>query len=64
LSDFAEVHYKCTGFYDPPAEGTVAWNDPDIGVDWPFADPILSNRDQNGMSLGQYLENPAFRYNR
>lgn len=62
LSDFAEVHYKCTGLYDPPSEGTVAWNDPDIGVEWPVANPVLSNRDQDGMSLKQYLERPAFRY--
>jgi dTDP-4-dehydrorhamnose 3,5-epimerase len=61
LSDFAEVHYKCTGLYDPPSEGTVAWNDPDIGVEWPVANPVLSNRDQDGMSLKQYLERPAFR---
>ena len=47
LSEFAEVQYKCTGLYTPPSEGTVAWNDPDIGIDWPFDDPILSGRDQN-----------------
>lgn len=62
LSESAEVQYKCTGLYTPPSEGTVAWNDPDIGVEWPFDDPVLSARDQNGMSLKQYLENPAFRY--
>ena len=62
LSEFAEVQYKCTGLYAPPSEGTVAWNDPDIGIDWPFDDPVLSGRDQNGMSLKQYLEKPAFRY--
>ena len=48
--------------YTPPSEGTVSWNDPDIGVEWPFDDPVLSGRDQKGMSLKQYLEKPAFRY--
>lgn len=62
LSDSAEVLYKCTGSYTPAAEGTVAWNDPEINVDWPIAEPILSLRDQNGMSLREYLENPAFKY--
>lgn len=62
LSESAEVQYKCTGLYTPPSEGTVAWNDPEIGVDWPFDDPVLSGRDQQGMSLQQYLQNPAFRY--
>ncbi len=62
LSDSAEVQYKCTGLYTPPSEGTVSWNDPEIGVKWPFDDPVLSGRDQQGMSLRQYLENPAFAY--
>ena len=62
LSEFAEVQYKCTGLYTPPSEGTVAWNDPDIAIEWPFDDPVLSGRDQNGMSLKQYSANPAFRY--
>lgn len=61
LSEFAEVQYKQTGYYTPSAEGTLAWNDPDIGVEWPFADPILSRRDQNGASLKRYLQSPAFR---
>lgn len=60
LSDFAEVQYKCTGLYTPVSEGTVAWNDPDVGIDWPFDDPVLSARDQQGMSLREYRENPAF----
>lgn len=61
LSDFAEVQYKCTGLYTPASEGTIAWNDPDIGIDWPFDDPVLSARDQQGMSLAQYRDNPAFK---
>jgi len=61
LSEFAEVQYKQTGFYTPSSEGTVAWNDPDIGIDWPIRDPVLSNRDRNGMGLKEYLNNPAFK---
>jgi dTDP-4-dehydrorhamnose 3,5-epimerase len=64
LSEVADVQYKCSGFYAPAAEGTLAWNDPDVGVEWPVRDPILSRRDQNGLSLRQYLENPAFHYRR
>ena len=62
LTEDAEVLYKCTGFYSPAAEGTVAWNDPDIGVEWPIARPLLSPRDERGMSLRQYLQRPAFVY--
>ncbi|OFW05503.1 MAG: dTDP-4-dehydrorhamnose 3,5-epimerase [Acidobacteria bacterium RIFCSPLOWO2_02_FULL_67_36] len=61
LSDVAEVQYKQTGFYTPSSEGTLAWNDPDVGIEWPLPDPILSERDKRGMSLKQYLEKPAFR---
>ena len=34
LSDIAEFCYKCTDFYHPGDEGGIAWNDPDIGIDW------------------------------
>ena len=45
LSDTALFHYKCSAFYDPQDEGGVLWCDPDIGIDWPLADPVLSARD-------------------
>jgi len=45
LSDFAEVAYKCTDFYDPDDEIGVRWNDPDLGIDWPIRDPLLSEQD-------------------
>lgn len=35
LSDIAEFCYKCTDFYRPGDEGGMAWNDPDIGIEWP-----------------------------
>lgn len=60
VSDIAEVQYKQTGFYTPSSEGTIAWNDPDIGIQWPVKQPILSKRDQNGMSWKDYLKKPAF----
>ena len=61
ISDVAEVQYKQTGFYTPSSEGTISWNDPDIGVAWPISEPILSPRDQQGMSLAEYRKRPAFR---
>ncbi len=62
LTDVAEVQYKQTGYYNPAAERVLAWNDPDVGVAWPIARPILSQRDQNGMSLKEYLAAPDFIY--
>jgi len=45
LSERAEVEYKCTDLYDPGGELSVVWNDPDIGIEWPLAEPILSGKD-------------------
>lgn len=48
LSDEAEFAYKVTDFYHPGDEGGLAWNDPEIGVQWPLeegAEPILAERD-------------------
>lgn len=60
LSDTADVQYKCTHFYTPSAEGSIRWNDPDIGIQWPMQNVILSTKDQNAPLLADYLRNPAF----
>ena len=60
LSPVADVHYRCSGYYRPEAERVVAWNDPDLAIEWPIADPILSPRDRRGMSLQEYLKTPSF----
>ena len=46
LSDIAVVEYKCTDVYDGAGEAGLLWNDPDLGIDWPVSDPILSPKDQ------------------
>jgi dTDP-4-dehydrorhamnose 3,5-epimerase len=45
LSDEADVLYKVTVEFDPDLDRGILWNDPDVGVAWPFADPILSPKD-------------------
>jgi len=62
LSEFAEVQYKCSTYYAPATEGAIAWNDPDLAIDWPIAEPRLSGRDKQATRLAEYLKNPAFRY--
>jgi dTDP-4-dehydrorhamnose 3,5-epimerase len=62
LSDWADVQYKCTGFYTPAAEGGVAWDDPEIGISWPVKTPLVSPRDRTGLSLRQYQAQPVFHY--
>ena len=47
LSDIADFEYKCTDYYDPTDEGAIRWNDPDLGIDWPIANPLLSDKDAN-----------------
>ena len=54
LSDEAEFCYKCTDFYHPGDEGGLAWNDPEIGVEWPLeegVDLIISEKDQKWEGL-------------
>jgi dTDP-4-dehydrorhamnose 3,5-epimerase len=45
LSEEAEIFYKCTEFYAPEHERSLRWNDPDLAIEWPINDPILSERD-------------------
>jgi dTDP-4-dehydrorhamnose 3,5-epimerase len=45
LSAEADVLYHCFDLYDPGGEGGVLWNDPDLAVDWPAGEPILSAKD-------------------
>lgn len=55
LSDEAEFCYKCTDFYHPGDEGGIAWDDPEIGVQWPVEDGmeiILSDRDKKWKGIG------------
>ena len=54
LSDEAEFCYKCTDFYHPGDEGGLAWNDPEIGGEWPLeegVDLIISEKDQKWKGL-------------
>ena len=52
LSETADVLYKATEFYTPECEQCIAWNDPDIGIEWPLqSQPITSERDQCGLLL-------------
>lgn len=45
LSDTAYFQYKCTDYYDPTDESGLLWNDPDIDIDWPIVEPVLSEKD-------------------
>jgi len=45
LTEEADFFYKCTHAYEPSLERCIRWNDPDLGIEWPVADPIISTKD-------------------
>lgn len=53
LSEEVVFQYKCDNFYAPQSEGAIAWDDPDLGIDWgiPAEDVILSEKDRNHQRL-------------
>lgn len=52
VSDSAEFLYKTTDYYAPESERCIAWNDPEIGIQWPIATaPLLSAKDAEGVAL-------------
>jgi dTDP-4-dehydrorhamnose 3,5-epimerase len=48
ISEYADFVYQCTDYYHPPSERSVAWNDPQIAIEWPLAgaEPQLSAKDR------------------
>jgi dTDP-4-dehydrorhamnose 3,5-epimerase len=45
LSEKVDFFYKCTDFYAPGLERCIRWNDPELGIEWPIENPIVSNKD-------------------
>jgi dTDP-4-dehydrorhamnose 3,5-epimerase len=56
LSETVHFEYKCTDFYDASDEIAIAWNDPEIGIDWPIEDPTLSKKDASAPRLSEVLD--------
>ena len=61
LSDEAVFLYKTSDYYHPEGERGIKWNDTDIGIDWKFEDPIISEKDQNWPSLDEIPEQDLFK---
>jgi dTDP-4-dehydrorhamnose 3,5-epimerase len=65
LSDYAEIQYKCTGIYSNKGESGILWDDPEIGIQWPVHEPLLSDKDRKAQTLKEWLARPEsenFRY--
>ena len=59
-SESAEFSYKCTDYYHPESEVSLAWDDPTVGIDWPLVNdlaPSLSAKDQQGLA---FADAPSF----
>lgn len=55
-SSEAEFLYKCTDYYAPEHEFSIAWNDETLGVEWPLVDgkaPMLSGKDDKGLPFAE-----------
>jgi len=53
LSESADLLYKATTYYDPPSDRSIVWNDPDLGIEWPDIEPLLSDKDRDAVPLAQ-----------
>jgi dTDP-4-dehydrorhamnose 3,5-epimerase len=53
LSEYAEFLYKCDDYYAPGDEYGIAWNDPNLAIEWGVAEPLLSARDQMSPLLAE-----------
>jgi dTDP-4-dehydrorhamnose 3,5-epimerase len=53
LSDVADVAYQVSSYYDPDTESGIAWDDPDVGIDWRVGEPLLSERDKQAPRLAE-----------
>lgn len=63
LSGYAEVQYKCTSSYNPASDSSIRYDDPDIGIEWPFgAEPLVSEKDKKAISFKEYLASPKFSF--
>lgn len=56
LTDNCILLYKMDDYYTPESQGTIRWDDPDIGIDWPVDNPILSEKDSRAKSFKEFVE--------
>lgn len=56
----ADVAYKVDGFYSKEGDGGIAFDDPDLNIDWPIKNPIVSDKDKSLQSFKEYQKNPIF----
>jgi dTDP-4-dehydrorhamnose 3,5-epimerase len=60
LSEEADVGYKVSSYFNPETEAGIAWDDPDLGVEWPLSEPLLSERDRSAPRLAEIADSLPF----
>lgn len=60
LSEVADVIYKCSSDYDPDLERGFAYDDPDVGIEWPQLDLVVSDRDRTAPRLAEIADELPF----
>jgi dTDP-4-dehydrorhamnose 3,5-epimerase len=60
LSDLADVSYLLSSYYDPETEAGIAWDDPDVAIDWPLDEPQVSERDRTAPRLADVADELPF----
>ncbi|MBD3313257.1 dTDP-4-dehydrorhamnose 3,5-epimerase [Candidatus Woesearchaeota archaeon] len=56
MTENCALLYKMDNHYAPESQGAIRWNDPDLAIEWPIDDPILSERDSEAMSFKEFVE--------
>jgi dTDP-4-dehydrorhamnose 3,5-epimerase len=61
-SEIADVVYKLSSYYEPELERGIAYDDPDVGIEWPVTDPVVSERDRSAPRLREVATELPFEY--
>ncbi len=56
LTENCEILYKIDNYYAPNSEGSIRWDDPDVGINWPVSNPIISEKDLKAKSFREFIE--------
>jgi dTDP-4-dehydrorhamnose 3,5-epimerase-like enzyme len=55
-----DLVYKCTTLYEPASDRAILWNDPEIGIEWPIGEPVLSGKDGRAPRLAEANALPVY----
>ena len=61
MSDVADLVYKCTDYYSPKSDHSIAWDDPDLAIPWPVKEPQLAPKDTGAPRLKDATVLPRFK---